>query len=113
MKTQKKNCKLSPHKFSRKKEQEKEHADAQMSDINQSNGQAMEDMTEEITLTIILNRISGGKYKHPNEFWMELGKMFKMVNINYPDDSLSFRKISDRLRVLAYHLYVSQLYRAH
>jgi hypothetical protein len=64
-------------------------------------------LSEEITLTILLNRISGGKNcKHPNEFWKELGQMFKNVIYAYPDEASSYRKISDRLRVLAYHLYV-------
>lgn len=46
-----------------------------------------------------------GKYEHPKDFWKEVGQMFKNTIISYPDES-SYRKIGDKLRLLAYHLYV-------
>jgi len=66
----------------------------------------LNDDAEEITLTLVLNRISGGKYQHPNDFWKQLGQMFKNCILSYPDETTSYRKIGDKLRVLAYHLYV-------
>ena len=37
----------------------------------------MKKNSEEITLTLILNKVCGGKYTHPSEFWAQLGQMFK------------------------------------
>lgn len=104
-----KNCRrLSLISRQHKEAEDKSHnMDVQMGEVNQ-NGEGHDDpMNQEITLTLLLNRIYGGKYKHPNEFWVELGQMYKIVNQKYPDDSVSIRKISDKLRVLSYHLYVS------
>lgn len=79
-----------------------------MGGVNPGDSHYAEDKSHEITLTLLLNRISGGKYKHPNEFWNELGLMFKNCIRTYPDEASSFRKMGDKLRVLAYHLYVSK-----
>jgi hypothetical protein len=107
-KTQRKRCRHFSLSFRRHKEEEKSHnIDVQMGNVNQNGEEHDNPMNQEITLTLLLNRIYGGKYKHPNDFWVELGQMFKIVNQKYPDDSMSIRKISDKMRVLSYHLYVS------
>lgn len=90
--------------FRHREKQEKRFQEEEKA--NAGEGEANEEKYEEITLTLILNRICGGKYKHPNEFWAQLGQMFKNCVISYPDDSSSYRKMADKLRLLTYHLYV-------
>lgn len=79
-----KNCKISRniwhpnlYLFRRKKEEHDKMAmgDAQMGEVDPGESHAHDSSGEELTLSILLNRISGGKYKHPNEFWIELGQV--------------------------------------
>mmetsp|Transcript_34107 Transcript_34107/g.33664 ORF Transcript_34107/g.33664 Transcript_34107/m.33664 type:complete len:119 (+) Transcript_34107:464-820(+) len=44
---------------------------------NGGEGEGNGEKYEEITLTLVLNKVCGGKYNHPNEFWAQLGQMFK------------------------------------
>jgi len=98
------NCSvLTWYRYRQKQEEKVKEGEEKMAD---ENGEEEEgDLNEEITLTIILNRICGGKIQHPNEFWKQLGQMFKNIVHLYPDEASSYRKMSDKLRVLSYNLY--------
>lgn len=56
-------------------------------------------------LDVILNRLYLRYYKHPTEFWKELGSIFINVRKQYERETSSLRIMGNTLRELAVFLY--------